>query len=137
MRLDGSSMTVTPSGTNETWTVEAFFDCGTGTAIVDFDVSGKPNPPPVPLVATYWNIHSMSTSKAMWEFTDPSGFLALPGYPLNQWVPLEAAGTAVGNVACPSTLEFVYADMHDGDEKQVIVSESLLSITPIKSDQSW
>merc|ERR1719351_50165 len=45
-------MTITPSGNSESWVVNAVFDPTWCNASVDFNVPGKPAPPPVNLTAT-------------------------------------------------------------------------------------
>ena len=57
-------------------------------ASVDFDVPGKPSPPPVALDATVWRLSSADGhSKVAFEFTDPSKTIAPATTPLNAWVP--------------------------------------------------
>lgn len=129
-------MTIKPSGNDEQWVITADFDPSTGSAVVDFNVPGKPNPPPVSLTATYWTHSSAKESKVVFEFTDPSGTLGAPDFPLNQWVQLGDA-KAPDFTGCPSSLEMVYADMHDGDKKKVVVDGSSLTITPFGNDQTW
>ena len=85
---DGDSMTIKPHDNNETWVVHALIDSTHCNATVDFNVPGKPNPPPVNLTATFWRMVHPSTSeyKSALEFTDPSGTLAPPTMPLNVWI---------------------------------------------------
>merc|ERR1719240_555439 len=52
--LTGTSMTIKPYENNEKWLVKAVVDTKSCSATVDFDVKDKPNPPPVPLTATFW-----------------------------------------------------------------------------------
>jgi hypothetical protein len=136
VKLEGSFMSITPSGSDEKWLIEADFDCNTGSAVVEFNVPGKPSPPPVPLTASYWTHASAMQSKVVFEFTDPSGTLARPDFPLNQWVQLGDA-SASGINECPTSLEVVYADMHDGDKKRVVIDGSAMTITPYDNDQEW
>ena len=72
----------------EEWTVKAKFDTEHCNATVDFNVPGKPNPPPVALTMTGWVMATglPSRHKAAFEFTDPTGTIAEPGVPLNVWV---------------------------------------------------
>eukprot|EP00929_Paragymnodinium_shiwhaense_P107777 TRINITY_DN74138_c0_g1_i1.p1 TRINITY_DN74138_c0_g1~~TRINITY_DN74138_c0_g1_i1.p1 ORF type:complete len:285 (+),score=66.38 TRINITY_DN74138_c0_g1_i1:86-856(+) len=86
----GSKMTIKPSGNDQTWTVEADVDLKKCQASVDFNVPGKPGPPPVPVTLTWGKLSDdkSKTSKSVFEFTDPSGKLAAPGFPLNHWVSL-------------------------------------------------
>ena len=59
-----------------------------------FSVPGKPNPPPVPLKASLGTFEYPSSGvegaaankRATILFTDPSGTMAEPYYPLDAWV---------------------------------------------------
>jgi len=87
--LNGSKMTIKPYGNNQTWVVHADMrsDC---SASIQFNVPGKPNPPPVALKATLYtmtNPGSPSMSKPIIQFTDPSGTIAPKSVPLNAWIP--------------------------------------------------
>merc|ERR1719149_345021 len=90
--ISGTSMTIKPSGNNQTWVVKANLDAKSCSAIIDFNVPGKPGPPPVNLTATL--IGSITgwprnvQQKTLFEFTDPSGTLASKDFPLNHWVQL-------------------------------------------------
>ncbi len=78
---------ITPYKNDEKWSVDATFD-NECIASVDFQVPGKPNPPPVPLSARVWSMESIAgADKNVLEFTDPSGTLASPIQPLNIWTP--------------------------------------------------
>ena len=78
---------ITPYKNDEKWSVDATFD-NECIASVDFQVPGKPNPPPVPLSARVWSMESIAgADKNVLEFTDPSGTLARPNQPLNIWTP--------------------------------------------------
>lgn len=79
----------------EPWIIHTHLDHETCTALVDFNVPHKPDPPPVPLSMTMWKMQTVVGSKdddgvddTKWtlEFTDPSGDLAPPHQPLNHWV---------------------------------------------------
>eukprot|EP00747_Dinoflagellata_sp_TGD_P200344 gnl/TRDRNA2_/TRDRNA2_73741_c0_seq1.p1 gnl/TRDRNA2_/TRDRNA2_73741_c0~~gnl/TRDRNA2_/TRDRNA2_73741_c0_seq1.p1 ORF type:complete len:134 (-),score=17.92 gnl/TRDRNA2_/TRDRNA2_73741_c0_seq1:158-508(-) len=93
---DSGSMTITSHDTNQTWIVHANIDLTTCTALVDFHVPGKPNPPPVKnLVATFWKLASpvgdsgsgSKKSNIMLQFTDPSGYFRVPAdYPIGAWI---------------------------------------------------
>jgi len=67
------------------WSITADLDedC---SAMVDFNVPNKPNPPPVKLLATVWTMETRKGMKHSIEFTDPSGTIAAPGVPLNVWI---------------------------------------------------
>ena len=111
-------------------------------AVVDFNVPGKPKPPPVKLKATVWTMSQYlrmgKLEKYVIEFTDPSGRLASSLVPLNAWVQSENAvakfdtGTAPENCIEGSTV--VFKDMHDGDSKQVTLSGNDLIIVPFTND---
>jgi hypothetical protein len=70
--------------------VHAELDTDDCTAWVDFNVPGKPNPPPVSLLVTIWNMEHLhgGGAKLVFEFTDPSGTIASADSPLNHWVAL-------------------------------------------------
>jgi hypothetical protein len=56
------------------------------STMVDFNVPGKPNPPPVNLRLKIGNLNYFDESMApVAVFTDPSGTLASPTLPLNVW----------------------------------------------------
>merc|ERR1712187_205082 len=85
--ISGSKMTIKPHANNQSWVVETTWDPQRCAAIVNFDVPGKPNPPPVSLTVTLWTSYSSKgEKKTEFEFTDPSG--KLPAGPLNRWVQL-------------------------------------------------
>lgn len=98
VEIKGSSMIIKPSGNNQNWSVKAKLDQETCSAVVDFNVPGKPNPPPKPLTLSLWNLFSDFggfSQKVEFEFTDPSGKLAKPDYPLNTWVQLQQGALMV------------------------------------------
>lgn len=135
--VSGKTMTIKPSGNNQTWIVKTGFDDDNCVANnVDFSVPGKPGPPPVNLTAALWLVESTTGYKKEFEFTDPSGTLAAKNFPLNRWVEL---GQPVRKIydACPKRLHGVYADMHDGDKKLVILEGSDMIIKPYGNNQTW
>lgn len=84
---EGSTLTITPHGNNETWSVQSELDDNC-KAIVDFNVTGKPSPPPVPLQGQFWLMSAFNSApKLTFEFTDPSATI-VPSttQPLNHWV---------------------------------------------------
>merc|ERR1711990_980935 len=84
---------ITPHGNNQSWIVESNLDTTKCAATIDFNVHGKPNPPPCNLTATIWAMHHGSTSKVALEFTDPAGQLDPdPTEPINEWVMLTNQG---------------------------------------------
>jgi len=93
--IDGTSLTIKPSGNDQVWEVNTKLNSNC-QAVVDFKDSGKPDYPPVDLLATFWQATTkQQEAKAIFEFTDPSGTLDTPDAPLNHWVEL------------PSTVEHV------------------------------
>merc|ERR1712151_291694 len=92
-RISGTSLTIKPNGNNQTWIVKSEVDTKSCSANINFDVPGKPSPPPVNLQAMLTSISSVTTTKTEFEFTDPSGTLAAPIMPLNQWVEISKVMT--------------------------------------------
>mmetsp|Transcript_45630 Transcript_45630/g.92112 ORF Transcript_45630/g.92112 Transcript_45630/m.92112 type:complete len:132 (+) Transcript_45630:85-480(+) len=85
--VSGGQVTIVPNGNNQTWTIGPATLSDDCTALVDFDVEGKPDPPPVPLLLTLYELLTASVpTKAACGFTDPSGTLAGTDYPLNYWI---------------------------------------------------
>lgn len=85
--MQGRLMTIKPSGNSQKWTVNAKVYSSNCLANVDFNVPGKPNPPPVRLLATLFRSTSATGRKTVLEFTDPTGKLAARrDFPLNVWV---------------------------------------------------
>ena len=85
---DGSTLTITPFGNNQTWTTSAALsaDC---TAVVDFNVPGKPSPPPCNLLGTLYSLTTpgSDTPSAALGFTDKTGTITDdPNFPLNYWI---------------------------------------------------
>lgn len=90
--ISGAAMTITPANNNETWVIAAELDPVWCNATIDFNVPGKPSPPPVDLTATavFGSSAALGDGMLLWEFTDPSGTLVAgePLYPLNMWIQL-------------------------------------------------
>lgn len=137
--ISGSSLIIKPSGNNQTWIVRTELDEKTCSAVVDFHVPGKPNPPPVNLTATLWYAKSdKGVGKIEIEFTDPTG--KLPAGPLNRWIMVTNYDEDIPE--CPTSLHAIYADMHDGDMKQVSIfpnaaGGSSIEILPHGNNQTW
>ena len=78
---------------SDRWAVHATMDLTSCNALVDFNVRGKPNPPPVKLIAIVWTLShkvpSGTQKKYVIEFYDPSSTLASALVPLNTWVQVE------------------------------------------------
>ncbi|CAE7658806.1 SOQ1 [Symbiodinium pilosum] len=138
--IASGSVTIKPSGNTQTWTVKADLDPKTCQALIDFNVPGKPNPPPVKLLMTYWSAigdeASTAQEKATFEFTDPSGKLASSQTPLNSWLSL-GTPKQVEQSVCPESLTAVYLDMHDGDKKAVDIQQGKMTIRPSGNNQTW
>merc|ERR1711865_1349942 len=134
--ISGTSITIKPSGNNQTWVVNSKVDPTSCSASINFNVPGKPGPPPVNLQAKLWYSVSSKGKKTVFEFTDPSGTLAAKDFPLNHWVE-EVEKEDARTMPCPDKLHAVYADMHDGDKKEVTISGTSLTIKPSGNDQTW
>jgi len=81
-------LTIKPYNNTESWTITAGPLDDSCAAIIDFNVPGKPNPPPVKLLLTMANVDYLAGSPKMSPavvFTDPSGTLGAPTVPLNIW----------------------------------------------------
>jgi len=132
---------IKPHGNNQTWEIKAKVDSETCKAMVDFDVPGKPDHPPVPLQAAFLHMNSYSgrqpggITKMAVEFTDPSGTLKGAGYPLNHWVNIEKTQDEE-LMPCPSKFDAVFADLHDGDEKRIALSGDDLTVTS-NGNETW
>ena len=50
--VNNGTITIIPYGNAQSWTVRAELDTKLCTATIDFNVPGKPSPPPVNLTAT-------------------------------------------------------------------------------------
>ena len=87
--LKDGKITITPHGNDQTWTTTSDFDETKCSVLVDFNVPNKPNPPPIKLTATFWNLGNLGTRKASMIFTDLTGKLADATTPLNAWVQIE------------------------------------------------
>ena len=111
-------------------------------ASVDFNVPGKPNPPPVKLTATVWKqsryLKTGILTKNAIEFTDPSGTLASPLMPLTTWVQWQKSfeyenyfdGYEYKRCAGLQDSPVVFKDQKDGDTKLVTVTNNNVTLTP-------
>jgi len=131
-----STITIQPSGNDQKWKTQAELDRSSCSASIDFNVKGKPGPPPVNLQATFWLATSPNAVKSLWGFTDPSGTLAKPDVPLNRWVP-EEGSKPEEPAGCKHDLKAVYADMHDGDMKEITIAGTSMTIKPSGNNQTW
>ena len=86
------SIKIEPYNNTETWTIVAAVDFLSCNASINFNVPGKPGPPPVPLTASGYLANSLAprpSHPAMRDivlFSDPSGTIAGPTMLLNTWV---------------------------------------------------
>lgn len=136
-----TTMTIKPSGNNQTWVIHAQRNLESSppscSASVDFNVPGKPSPPPVNLTATFfYSVKRPHFMFAEFEFTDPTGTLAAKDFPLNRWVQLTSS-IDYSVFQCPTSLSAVFADMHDGDEKKIMISGTKMTIKPSGNNQTW
>jgi len=136
--ISGTSMTIKPSGNNQNWTVQATLDRKSCSAMIDFNVPGKPSPPPMALKASVWYSWVIAGWKTELEFTDPSGKLASETFPLNRWVELNLHDKIFKMGSCPpDSYKAVFADMHDGDKKEIIIKGDSMTIKSSGTNQTW
>jgi hypothetical protein len=89
--LTSNEVIIRPYANDQKWTVMAVWDKAHMNASINFNVPGKPNPPPVSLLLT-WNILYRLTDNDhlqwswMCEFTDPSSTIGDSRMPLNAWI---------------------------------------------------
>ena len=91
--MSGDKLTITPHGNNQSWTIHASVDPKTCTASVDFNVKGKPSPPPVDLLASLDTLvpggdAADGKARAAIVFSDPTGTIAKASVPVNAWIEL-------------------------------------------------
>ena len=91
-----SKFTIKPFNNTQSWTITGGPFDENCSSMIDFNVPGKPNPPPIKLRMTYaWiTYYNLLPSPPKPEnpvlvFTDPSGKLAAPTLPLNIWYGLK------------------------------------------------
>lgn len=140
--VSSSGVTIVPFGNDQKWVVKTELDQRSCSAIIDFDVPGKPGVPPVNLTATLFSMHPLSGhghSKLSVEFSDPSGTIAAPSDTVNEWVQIgstTAKSSSLRGHSCWSG-SVIVADMHDGDQKKWSVTGSDLTIVPHNNNQTW
>lgn len=129
------------------WAVHTTLNPAFCNALVDFNVPGKPNPPPNKLTATVWTQshfvpkpNSGTLLKNAIEFTDPSGKLGSHSVPLNTWVvstddAIDLSDDSKAPENCIEGSPLVFIDMHDGDKKVVKLNGTTLTIEPIGSSK--
>jgi len=87
----GRFVEIQPHGNSQKWKAFGAMDPSTCSAVINFAVPGKPNPPPCKLTMTWWDNNrpvTGATDKLAVEFTDPDDACKFgdPGAPLNRWV---------------------------------------------------
>jgi len=136
--ISGTSLTIRPSGNTQTWVVKGLLNPTSCSALIDFNVPGKPSPPPVKLLLSLRRSYNGEWTE--FEFTDPSGALAAKDFPLNHWLQDPASPPEPQkrhDIPCPTSLRAVYADMHDGDKKEITIAGTSLTIKPSGNNQTW
>ena len=138
---------VTPVGNEEKWRVVATVDEASCSALIDFNVTGKPNPPGCALNLTLFTATTQALApKLVGVFTDPTDACNFgePGTPLNAWIeevpaPSDVAPSASRSAAfdCPSSGNFTFGDMHDGDAKSVALAGAAVTIRPAFNSETW
>ena len=98
VNADGT-LSITPFGNSENWSIAAVIDHRFCNASIDFNVPGKPNPPPCNLTLSFEQLLRPHPSRAVGAlvFTDPSGTLAAPTMPLNTWIQLPGVKSEGGD----------------------------------------
>lgn len=152
LRLLSGRIIITPFGNAETWRVDATVDEASCSAMIDFNVVGKPNPPPCTLNLTLYTATTLkSAPKIVGVFTDPTNACDLgdPGSPLNAWIETAskpsdvAAPSAARSTAftCPSDGNLTFGDMHDGDAKSIALVANAVgaaaTIRPAFNSETW
>lgn len=146
----GMQFAIQPYPNVDDWRVLGEFDFNC-VATVDFNVTGKPNPPPVKLTMTSWVMGSYDNLRTMigLEFTDPSTTLSSVAtdpvnlWTLDHWPHTTSDDLAVGPRGLkPLQMKFgssdtardtrcrwstprgglPVGDMHDGDKKSISVT---------------
>mmetsp|Transcript_26339 Transcript_26339/g.33184 ORF Transcript_26339/g.33184 Transcript_26339/m.33184 type:complete len:134 (+) Transcript_26339:2-403(+) len=86
--LNSSVLTIMPYANNESWIVTTKLDKVACNATIDFNVDGKPSPPPVNLTATVYILKQQQLSdKIAIGFTDPTATISSStDYPVNFWI---------------------------------------------------
>ena len=125
------------------WTVRANLDPILCTTSVDFNVPGKPNPPPVALTATVWTqshlLPKSTEEKYMIEFTDPSGTLAPASVPLNAWVQRENFFKRIRHSSvseeCMEGTPLHFKDLREGYDTLVTLRGNQVTIASSNGDK--
>lgn len=137
------------------WEVEGKFNINC-VAMVDFNVSGKTDYPPVPLKMSMYVMQDVaipSVVKLGFEFTDPSETLAARTHPLNLWMSSALYSSQLTDkhqpllrkdklksetcIYTPHGKPVVFNDILESDMKNITVEDENLTIEPYSSDEDW
>ena len=128
---------------SNSWAAHAPLNRDDCSFIVDFNVPGKPNPPPVTFTATIWTQshllpNNTAEEKYMIEFTDPSGTLAPPSVLLNAWVQRENFFKRIRHSRvskeCIAGTPLHFKDVREGYDTLVTLRGKEVNITSWKSN---
>lgn len=155
--VEWDTFVIRPYPDSSEWVIEGKFGINC-VAMVDFNVSGKTDYPPVPLKMAMWIMQSVAYPSAVklgFEFTDPSETLAPRTQPLNIWtsaplsykndlhelaLPLPKLKHDLQSTSClytPHGEAEIFNDIVTSDMKGVIVDDVDIKIEPYNSNQSW
>ena len=157
-RVEWNTFTIHSYPNTSEWKIEGTWDINC-VALINFDVPGKKEHPPVPLKMTMWimqNVGFPSDVKLGFEFTDPSETIAPKTQPVNIWMSdalsdeimlpeyylsLPRKKQNVGDSTCiytgPHHKAEGFYDILEGDMKLITVKNEDLMIKPSNSSQSW
>lgn len=138
------------------WEISGKWDINCA-AMIDFNVPGKEDYPPVPLKMKMWIMQSdavPSAVKLAFEFTDPSETLAPRTQPLNIWlsealsvsdseklpIDVKKKKEKVGGSTCiytPHNQPKVFNDIFESNMKSILVDSDDMTIKPYDNNQDW
>lgn len=140
------------------WQVSGKWDINCA-AMIDFNVPGKEDYPPVPLKMKMWIMQSdavPSAVKLTFEFTDPSETLAPRTQPLNIWLSEALSVTTklpmdrlpldikrennVKSSTCiytPHNQPEIFNDILESNKKSILVDGDDMTIKPYDNNQDW
>jgi len=150
---------VHPLPNRSDWEIQGKFDINC-VSIIDFNVSGKPNPPPVPLKMAMWVMQCVAAPgyvRLGFEFTDPSETLAPRTQPINMWLSVSLSGPSsekmldfshstrkkkdrLQSQTClytPRGQPEIFNDLKVSDKKGVIVDGNQMTIEPYDNAEKW
>lgn len=163
-RVEWDTFVIQPYPNTSEWHVDGKFDINC-VALIDFNVTGNSDYPPVPLKMSMWvmqNIAIPSAVKLGFEFTDPTATLAPRTQPMNIWTssalssPLQVPAMIpqrnlgernqkVQDSSCgiytPHGQSEIFYDLAEWDEKAVAVNDDhnneTLTIVPYGNNETW